>query len=142
MKFRPTNPSSGSAFSGGPAAAGARAGFTLAEVLAALMFMAIVIPVAVEGLRVASLAGQVGTRKAVAARIGDNVLNDLLATGQYTRSPQNGTVLEGPYEYNWQTRLDTWTHSTLKLLTVQVTFPVQGQEYEVRLSTLVDTTLQ
>ena len=31
-------------------------GFTLAEVLAALLFMAIVIPTAVHGLRVASLA--------------------------------------------------------------------------------------
>ena len=33
-----------------------RAGFTLAEVLAALAFMAIVIPVAVQGLRIASRA--------------------------------------------------------------------------------------
>ena len=36
----------------------ARAAFTLAEVLAALLFMAIVIPVAVEGLHIASLAGK------------------------------------------------------------------------------------
>src|SRR6187401_1688498 len=43
-----------------------RAAFTLVEVLAALAFMAIVIPVAVDGLRVANLAGQVGQRKAVA----------------------------------------------------------------------------
>lgn len=118
------------------------AGFTLAEVLAALMFMAIVIPVAVEGLRVANLAGQVGTRKAIAARIGDNVINELIATGQYTRSPQQGTVSEGGYEFQWETTLDTWTLGTLKLLTVEVSFPVQGQDYEVRLSTLVDTTTQ
>ena len=45
------------------------AGFTLVEVLAALLFMAIVIPVAVEGLRIASLAGQVAQRKSVAARV-------------------------------------------------------------------------
>jgi hypothetical protein len=116
--------------------------FTLAEVLAALLFMAIVIPVAVEGLRIANLAGQVGTRKAAAARIGDNVLNELIATGDFTRAPQRGTVLEGVIEYNWETRLDPWSFGTLKLLTVQVFFPAQGQEYDVRLTTLVDTTVQ
>jgi type II secretory pathway pseudopilin PulG len=56
--------------------------FTLVEVLAALAFMAIVIPVAVEGLRVANLAGQVGQRRAVAARIADRILNELFVTGQ------------------------------------------------------------
>ena len=145
MKFRPTNPSSGSANSaigGPPVRHSAAAGFTLAEVLAALLFMAIVIPVAIEGLRIANLAGQVGIRKAVAGRIGDNVLNELIATGQFTRSPQNGSVTEGPYQYDWESRLDTWSLGSLKVLTVQVNFPVQGQDYDVRLSTLVDTTTQ
>ena len=57
--------------------------FTLAEVLAALMFMAIVIPVAVEGLRLASRAGEVGERKVTAARIADRVMNELIATGDW-----------------------------------------------------------
>ena len=39
----------------------------LAEVLAALLFLAIVIPTAVEALHVASLAGEVATRKGAAA---------------------------------------------------------------------------
>ena len=39
------------------------AGFTLAEVLAALVFMAILIPVALEGLSIASRAGEVAARK-------------------------------------------------------------------------------
>ena len=118
------------------------AGFTLAEVLAALVFMAIVIPVAVEGLRVASLAGQVGERKAVAARIADRVLNELAVTGQWQTSSQGGTIQEGPQQYDWSMRLETWNQGTLRLLTVLVTFPVQGKEYDVRLSTLVDTTVQ
>ena len=42
--------------------------FTLAEVLAALMFMAIVIPVAVQGLRVSSRAGALAERKREAVR--------------------------------------------------------------------------
>ena len=116
--------------------------FTLAEVLAALMFMAIVIPVAVQGLRIASLAGEVGKRKVVAARIADRVLNELVTTGQWQRSTQNGTAQEGLQEFRWTVRLEPWNQGALRLMTVQVFFPVQGQDYDVRLSTIVDTTLQ
>jgi type II secretory pathway pseudopilin PulG len=119
---------------------GARGGFTLAEVLAALVFMAIVIPVAVQGLRVANLAGQVGERKAVAIRIAERALNELVVTRQWQTSAQNGSTQEGPVPYRWVMRLEPWNQGALRLLTVQVTFPVQGQDYDVRLSTLVDTT--
>jgi len=56
------------------------AGFTLAEVLAALMFLAIVIPTAVEALHVASLAGEVAAGKSEAARVADRVLNESIVT--------------------------------------------------------------
>ena len=49
----------------GAARCGCRA-FTLAEVLAALLFLAIVVPTAVEALHVASLGGEVAVRKSAA----------------------------------------------------------------------------
>jgi hypothetical protein len=107
-----------------------------------LMFMAIVIPVAVQGLRVANLAGQVGLRKAIAARTAERVLNELVVTRQWQNTSQGGTVREGDLEYRWQMRLEPWNRGVLHLLTVQVTFLVQGQDYEARLSTLVDTSIQ
>lgn len=113
-------------------------GFTLVEVLAALLFMAIVIPVAVEGLRIASRAGLVAERKAVAARIADRLLNELLVTGQWQSGLSSGTLREGPNEYRWDLVVDPWELGVLQLLTLQVTYLVQNQEYEVRLSTLAD----
>ena len=113
--------------------------FTLAEVLAALLFMAIVIPVAIQALRVASLAGQVAERKAVAARIADRVLNESLATGQWVRSSQGGSLFEGPHEYRWELDNEPWELGVLRQLTVAVHYTVQGQEYEVLLSTLADS---
>ena len=115
-----------------------RAGFTLAEVLAALLFMAIVIPVAVEALRVAAQAGQVAARKAVAARLADRLLNELVVSGQWQRASQNGTLREGPYEYAWQLDNEPWEMGALRLLTNQVAYTVQDREHTVRLSTLVD----
>ena len=118
----------------------AAGGFTLAEVLAALVFMAIVIPVAIQGLRVANLAGQVGARKAAAARVAERVLNEALITGQWQQSAQSGILAEGYQEYHWDLRVEPWSEGDLRLMTVQVIYPVQGQDYEVRLSTLLDTT--
>lgn len=115
-----------------------RAAFTLAEVLAALAFMAIVIPVAVEGLRVATRAGQVGERKAVALRVADRILNEWLIDTAQGAVGTSGTVLEGPVEYRWSLRTELWSRDTMRLVTVEVLFPVQGEDYDVRLSTLTD----
>jgi type II secretory pathway pseudopilin PulG len=114
-----------------------KSAFTLAEVLAALAFMAIVIPVAVNGLRVANLAGQVGLRKVVAARIAERVLNEFTVTGASQTAAQSGTVREGVQQYRWSIRTETWNQDTMRLVTAQVYYSVQGQDYDVRVSTLM-----
>lgn len=104
--------------------------------------MAIVIPTTIHGLRIASLAGEVGQRKATAARIAERVLNELVITRQWQGALQSGVVEDGALQYEWRLQTTSWNQqSLLRLLTVQVTFPVQGQSYDVRLSTLVDPTL-
>ena len=113
-------------------------GFTLAEVLAALLFMAIVIPVAMQGLSIASRAGAVAERKREAARVAERLLNETLVTTNWSESAHSGVVMEIDREYQWRLRSDRWTEPTMQLLTVEVTFPVQGKDYAVQLSTLVE----
>jgi type II secretory pathway pseudopilin PulG len=122
-----------------PAARQWRAGFTLAEVLAALVFMAIVIPVAVQGVRIAARAGQVAERKVEAARVAERLLNEIIVTHQGEQSAQSGTVLEGARKYRWHLRNENWDKDALRLLTMEVIFIVQGDEYDVHLSTLWDS---
>jgi type II secretory pathway pseudopilin PulG len=118
-------------------------GFTLAEVLAALMFMAIVVPVAIEGLHIASLAGAVAQRKGEAARIAQRVLTENLVTTNWSQSVQSGSTTEGQREFRWTLRSDPWTQdptqNVLRQLSVDVTFTAQNREYTVRMSTLVDS---
>ena len=52
-----------------------RSGYTLAETLAALLFLAIVIPAVVEALHIAGRVGTVSVRRSVAARIAEKVLS-------------------------------------------------------------------
>jgi type II secretory pathway pseudopilin PulG len=115
----------------------ARAGFTLAEVLAALMFMAIVIPVAMQGLSIASRAGDVAERKREAVRVAERLLNETIVTTNLMQSAQSGVVHELDREYRWSLRSERWTDSTMQLLLVEVKFPVRGEDYAVHLSTLV-----
>ena len=125
-----------------------RAAFTLAEVLAAMLFLAIVIPVAVEALHVSSLAGEVAARKGAAARIADRVLNESLVTTNWTGSAQNGTVSEGAIDYRWTLSAQNWPQAqtqsplnsmiSMEMLTAQVAFQAQGKDYTVKLSTLAN----
>ncbi len=119
----------------------ARAGFTLAEVLAAMLFMAIVIPVAMQGLQIASRAGVVSERKALAARLAENKLNELIVTGQWQSSATKGTIYEGLQSYAWYLASEPWSEDgAMRLVTVHVSVQVQGQSYDVPISTLVDAT--
>ena len=66
--------------------------------VAALMFMAIVIPVAVSGLGVASRAGEVAVRKTEASLLADRILNENVATTNWTQALQTGTLRQGRRE--------------------------------------------
>ena len=123
-----------------------QSGFTLAEVLAALLFMAIVIPVAIEGLHIATLAGEVADRKSHAARVAERLLNESLVTTNWNKTLQTGTVAEQEREYRWTLRNETWsqngTANAPRQLSVEVTYTVQGKDYTVRLSTLSPSAMQ
>jgi len=118
------------------------AAFTLAEVLVAMLFMAIVIPVAVEALHVSSLAGEVAARKGAAARIADRILNESLVTTNWTGAAQNGTISEGPLDFQWTLTAQSWPQATMEMLTAQVTFQAQDRDYSVKLSTLANPPTQ
>ncbi len=117
--------------------------FTLAEVLAAMLFLAIVIPVAVEALHVSSLAGEVAARKGAAARMADRVLNESLVTTNWSSGGQSGTVSEGALDFHWTLTSQNWPQDpTMQLLTAEVKFPAQGKDYSVKLSTLASLQTQ
>ena len=115
------------------------AAFTLAEVLAALMFLAIVIPVAVEALHTSSLAGEVAARKGVAVRVADRILNESIVTTNWNHGTQNGTVTEGALEFRWTLTSENWPQAAMQLVAAEVKFSAKGRDYSVKLSTLASS---
>jgi len=117
-----------------------RSAYTLIEVLAALLLLAIVIPVALEALDTASLAGDVAARKGEAARIADDVLNQSVIATNWNFGTQTGTKKDGGRAFNWTVSSESWPQdSAMELLTAQVRFSVQGRNYSVQLSTLAES---
>ena len=116
-----------------------RAGaFTLAEVLAALMFMAIVIPVVVDAMHVAGQSGEFAARKSAAVRVADKVLNETIASTNWTSSV-SGVVTDSGHDFHWTLNNQSWPQdSALQLVTVEVTFSAGGRECAVHLSTLAN----
>jgi hypothetical protein len=115
-------------------------------VLAALVFMAIVIPVALEAMHIASRAGTVSERKGEAARVALRLLAENLVTTNWNQSVQGGTLTEGQRQFTWTLHSDPWnqdpSQNVMRQLSVEVKFTAQSQEYAVRMSTLVDSTQQ
>lgn len=118
---------------------GTRRGFTLIEVLASLLLMAIIIPVAMEGMGVASRAGLLGQRKATAMRVAERVLNELVVEGALQSASGSGHAVDGDTTYPWSMRTENWSEDAMLQLTVTVTFTLQGNNYDVSLSTLLPT---
>ena len=127
---RPTPTESGRRASG-------RRGFTLVEVLASLLLMAIIIPVAMEGMSVASRVGILGQRKAAAMRVAERVLNELITEAQTQQNSSSGTAADGDTVYPWSMRVENWPEDAMQQMTVAVTFSVQGNNYEVSVTTLL-----
>jgi type II secretory pathway pseudopilin PulG len=107
------------------------------EILAALLMMAIIIPVAMEGMSIATRAGIMGQRKATAMRVAERVLNELLVEGETNRASTSGSTVDGDQTYPWTMRSENWPEDPMMQVTVTVTFTVQGNEYTVDLTTLI-----
>ena len=64
----------------------------------------------------------------------------LIVTGTWQNSGQAGDFgLQWP-GYRWTVKNEVWSQDTMRLVTIEVTYQVQGQDYSVRLSTLVPNT--
>ena len=108
--------------------------------------MAIVIPVAIEAMHIASRAGTVSERKGEAARVAQRLLAETLVTTNWSQTVQGGTVTEGQRQFAWTMHSDPWNQdpnqNVIRQLSVEVKFAAQGQDFSVRMSTLVDSSQQ
>lgn len=120
-----------------PRRGGAAPGFTLIEVLAALLLLAIVIPVIMRGISLATAAGSLAKQRSDAYSLCESKLDELLATGQWQYGNLSGDFNPDYPKYRWSANVVDWTDPSVEQLDVHVTWTRNGKDKDVVLSTLV-----
>ena len=113
-----------------------RRGFTFMEILAAMLFMAIVIPAAMQGLSLASKVSSGATRKRHAAELVERVMNQTLVLESWRNGDERGTFGDEWPGYRWEVVVGDWSEDTMRTITATVYYPAQGNEQAVSLQTL------
>jgi general secretion pathway protein I len=119
---------------------GRRRGFTLIEVLATLLLLAIVLPAVMEGVSVALAAADNARHRSEAANVAQAQLANLLATNQWNGGILAGDVVQNGSTYHWQATVQSWAQDTttvgLMEVDLLVTWNGRGGTRSVTLSTL------
>ena len=121
-------------------AARPRRGFTLMEVLATLVLIAIVIPVALEGISISLRAASTAKRSMEAVSLAETKLNELIATGEWQFGVLSGDFGQEFEQYRWDAEILQRDESAdLSELVVHVTWEGRGGERGVQVATLIYT---
>ncbi|MCX7014868.1 MAG: hypothetical protein NTW86_20345 [Candidatus Sumerlaeota bacterium] len=113
--------------------------FTFVEALAAMVFVGVLVPIAIQGALVAGRVGEAAERREKAAYLADRVLTEAVVTGTWQSGAQSGDCGTDWPDYRWTLETSDWTTEPgLILVTATVFYKVQSKEYAARLSTLVE----
>jgi general secretion pathway protein I len=115
-------------------------GFTLIEVLAAMLLMAIVLPTVMQGVAAATRTASDSRHRTEAAGLAEEKLNEILATGQWQGGTLAGDFGNDWPAYTWQANVNGWAADTTSVGLQQIDLSVHWngptRQQSVTLSTL------
>lgn len=114
------------------------AAFTLIESLVALAMLAVILPIAMEGISLAISLSSQARNQAEAAGLARMKLDELVTTGQWN----GGASLEGDFgedwpSYKWSAAVTSWQDGSMSELDVTVTWSARQRQQSVVMTTLV-----
>ena len=113
-----------------------RRGFTLIEVLATLLLLGIVLPVAMRGVSMSLAAASRARNMAEAASLADTKLNELVATQMWSTSGDSGDFGEQFPGYTWSSQATPFDYGMTQI-DLRVSWVERGREAFLDVSTLV-----
>jgi type II secretory pathway pseudopilin PulG len=112
-------------------------GFTFVELLATVVLIGIIMPVAMRTISLCTrLAGQ-SRREIEAVSLASTKLSELVASKDWETGGRGGDFGTDWPGYQWNAEVSNWTESTVRQLDVEVLWTSQGRQRQVTLSTLV-----
>lgn len=115
----------------------ARNGFTLVEVLATMVLMGIIIPVAMRGISISMQAATHAKHTNEAAILAETKLNDLVSTGTWNTAGANGDFGDEWADYRWACQSVARNDASVTEVAVSVSWNERGAERSVTVSTLL-----
>ena len=118
-------------------------GFTLIEVLAALMLIAIVIPAVEQGITIAQRAGDESRHRTEAAGLAQSEMAMILATSSWQTGNQSGDFSPDWPGYTWTSQVAAWPGDTvgagLSEIDLTVNWSSGGKQNHIILNSLAYT---
>ena len=112
-------------------------GFTFIELLATVVLIAVIMPVAMGGISLCtSLAGQ-SRRQIEAATLAKARLTELVLSRSWETGDKSGDFGKDWPDYQWTAEVSEWTDPTVHRLHLTVLWQSRNQQRSVTLSTLV-----
>jgi len=111
-------------------------GFTFIELLATVVLIAIIMPVAMKSIGLCTTLGGLSRRQIEAASLAKTKMTDLIATGDWENGNQQGDFGKDWPGYTWKASVVNWTDATVRQLDLTVLWESAGRQRSVTLSTL------
>lgn len=111
-------------------------GFTLAEVLATIAVMAIVLPVIMQAVSISTALASATRLRAQGTYLAEMKLADLLSSGQLQTAELSGDFGAEWPGFKWEAEVSDWDEPDLRQVQLYVTWFWRGQDRQVVLSTL------
>jgi type II secretory pathway pseudopilin PulG len=112
-------------------------GFTLLEILATFVLVAIIIPVAMEGISLSTKIASDSKRKIEAGILAEQKLTEILITDDWMNGDQDGDFGEEFKDYEWNLEVLDWEGEELiRQIDLYVDWISSGKNRSVVISTL------
>lgn len=111
--------------------------FTLIEVLASFVLIAIIIPVAMKGVSLSTRLTAKSKQQVEAVSLARTKLAEILSSEEWQSGNASGDFGSDWPNYRWSVQINDWIQSSLNQLDLRVFWFAQGREQSVTLTTLV-----
>jgi len=111
-------------------------GFTFAELLATIVLIGIIMPVAMQTISLCTRLAGLSRKETEAASLARTKLTELISSGDWQNSGREGDFGSDWLGYRWTADVSNWTDAVVSQVDVTVYWQSMGMDRSVTLSTL------
>ncbi|MBW1914668.1 MAG: type II secretion system protein [Deltaproteobacteria bacterium] len=113
-------------------------GFTLLEILATFVLMAIILPAAMKGISISSKMAGHSKKKVEASALAEAKLTEIIINKDWTDGEQEGDFEDEWADYSWSMTVEDWEkEESMQQVDLSVFWNTSGIERSVTLTTVV-----